>query len=101
MGRQVPFPSPLSPHPQHEHHNSGINSICSHHHKLSADPATLLLVCFRSQIDVDANPEAAESASIRGVPTFKVFHAKTKVREFSGANVDALNSSVDFLATAK
>jgi thioredoxin 1 len=49
------------------------------------------------QIDVDENPDTAADADIRAVPTFKAYSGGKVVKEFSGANANALQSMVDSL----
>ncbi len=50
---------------------------------------------------MDNNPDTAEANGISSVPTFKALQGGKTVREFSGADSEALENLVDFLAQAK
>ncbi len=52
------------------------------------------------QVDVDECPAAAEAAGIRSVPTFRAISGGKVLREFSGANIDTLQTAVGALVAA-
>lgn len=53
------------------------------------------------KIDVDDNNDTAADANISAVPTFQAYVGGKKVKEFSGAQKEALSSTVDLLIASK
>lgn len=49
------------------------------------------------KIDIDANPEVAESFNIRSVPTFIYFNGQNKLAEHAGASEPTLKSNIALL----